>query len=147
MELEIVVFIVKKRNELFKKYYETHNCAVRLYKNGLTEDEARQLEKELIAKYRPFCNQTPGGERTNGKKISEKLKGRQFSDEHRQHLSEAARIQWQNNPIKINCKEVAVLDKDRNLIKKFDAKYKVGIWLNDEFGYGKTFESNSTKDR
>lgn len=80
----------------------------------MIEEEPRQLEKELIAKYHPCCNQTLGGERTNGKKISKALKGRQFFDEHRQHLSEAAKIQWQNNPIKINCKEVAVLDKDKN---------------------------------
>ena len=130
-------FQTKQRSDLFKKYYEENDCAVRLVRTGLTEDEARQIEREYIAELNPCCNQTKGGERTNEKKISKALTGRQFSDEHRQHLSEAAKIQWQNNPIKINCKEVVVLDKDKNLIKKFDAKYKVGIWLNDEFGYGK----------
>jgi hypothetical protein len=131
------MFHLKQRSDKFKEYYNYNSCDVKVYKSGLTEDEARQLERELIAKYKPCCNQTPGGERTNGKKISESLKGRKFSDEHRKNLSKAAKEQWKNNPILVNNKEVAVLDKEGNQIRKFDAKYHVGIWLHKEFGYGK----------
>lgn len=130
-------FQTKQRSDLFKQYYEENGCAVRLVRTGLSEDEARQLEREYIAELNPCCNQTKGGERTNGKKISESLKGRVYSDEHKRHLSEAAKLQWMNNPILINNKKVVVLDESYNLVKEFDAKYKVGIWLHNELGYGK----------
>lgn len=60
------MFHLKQRSNKFKEYYNNNNCDVKVYKSGLTQDEARQLERELIAKYKPCCNQTKGGERTNG---------------------------------------------------------------------------------
>lgn len=130
-------FHTKQRNKLFKNYIEINKCAVRLFKTGLNEEEARQWERILIEEFKPCCNMTRGGERTNGKKISESLKGRTFSDEHKKKLSTAAKKQWTESPIEINNKSVTVYDSKLNLIKKFDAKYHVGIWLHNEFGYGK----------
>jgi hypothetical protein len=130
-------FQIKQRSQLWKRYYSENDCSVRLIHSGLSEEEARKFERHYIEVINPCCNQTRGGERTNGKKISESLKGRTFSDEHKKNLSKAAKLQWIENPIVINNKKVAVRDKDFNLIKEFDAKFQVGIWLHDELGYGK----------
>ncbi len=46
-------------------YYEDNNYAVRLVRTGLTEDEARQLEREYIAELNPCWNQIKSRERTN----------------------------------------------------------------------------------
>lgn len=138
-------FHTKQRNDLFKKYYEENECAVRLYRSNLDIDEAVQLERDLIFNFKPCCNISKGGDRTNGEKISESLKGRSFSDQHKENLSKAAKLQWKNRSRLINNKTVVVLDKEGNTIKKFEAKYQIGIWLHDEFGYGKHARSAQRK--
>lgn len=127
----------KQRNELFKKYYRNNKCKSYIYKKELDINEARQLEKELISKYKPCCNMTRGGERTNGPLISERLKGRIFTEEHRKKLSKATKLQWEEGVFDKNCKHVMVLDENRNIIKEFNSKYKIGKWLHEEFEYGK----------
>jgi len=135
----------KKRNDLFKEYYEGNECEVLLLNTGLSEDEGVQLEKDLIKAINPCCNMTKGGERTNGRKISESLKGRLFSNQHKKNLSKATKLQWKNRSRLINNKTVVVLDKEGNIIKKFKAKYQIGIWLYEEFGYGKHARSAQRK--
>lgn len=137
----------KKRNDLFKEYYKGNECEVLLLKIGLSEDEGVQLEKDLIKALNPSCNMTKGGERTNGRKISESLKGRPFSDQHKKNLSKAAKLQWENRSRLINNKNVVVLDKEGNTIKKFKAKYQIGIWLHEELGYGKHARSAQRNSR
>ncbi|KAB2489974.1 GIY-YIG nuclease family protein [Priestia endophytica] len=128
-------FHTKQRNKLFKKYYQENNCAVRLLKTGLSEDEARKLEIKLIEELNPCCNMTKGGERTNGERISKSLKGKKHTVEHKNNVSRAI-SEWHQEKIR-NSKEVMVLDQNLNIIKIFEAKYQVGIWLHNEFGYGK----------
>lgn len=140
-------FNVRNRSPLFKEYYESNNCAVRIYERGLSDLEAKRLEKELIAKYNPCCNQTKGGERTDGKKISEALKGRTLSEEHKKNLSIAAKKQWENKPIMINNKQVIVFDKVTKDFYYFEAKYKVGEWLHKEFDISKNPRSAERKVR
>lgn len=137
-------FHTKQRNELFKKYYEENDCAVRIVRSNLSIEEGIQLERELISVLKPCCNISKGGDITNGKKISESLKGRTFSESHRKNLGKAAKLQWKENKTKIaevNRKKVIVLDEEKNLIKEFDAKYHLGIWLHEELGYGKHWRS------
>lgn len=54
------------RNTYFKNYLNKYNCDVLKVKIDLDEDEAFELEKELIKKYRIIgqcmCNFTDGGE-------------------------------------------------------------------------------------
>lgn len=72
-----------------------------LYEN-LSEDEAKELEKHSILMYNSNCreygyNLTGGGDGTLGipcsketrAKISKKLKGRKFTNEHKKHMSES----------------------------------------------------------
>lgn len=128
-------FQTKQRNKHFKKYYEENECAVRLVKTGLQEEDARQLERKLIEEYNPCCNMTKGGERTNGKKISKSLTGRTHTEEHRKNVSEAIK-RWHQEKIR-NSKQIFVFDKELNIIKTFEAKYLLGEWLHSQFGYGK----------
>lgn len=127
-------FNIKKRSTEFKEYYRSNRCTVRIYESGLEYDEARQLEVKLIEKYNPCCNKSSGGERTNAELISKKLKGRKLSESHKKNLSKAAKKQWRKNPIKSICKEVIVLDKNKEIVKRFDRKYKVEEWFYEQ-GY------------
>lgn len=45
-------FEIRHRNEIFQDYYALHPCQVRIIKNNMLEDEAFQLEKETINKYK-----------------------------------------------------------------------------------------------
>ena len=135
----------KRRNHLFKEYFKESKCEVLLLKTGLSEDEGVQVEKILIKAINPCCNMTKGGERTNGIKISESLKGRTFSNQHKENLRKAAILNWKNRSRLINNKAVVVLDKEGNTIKRFKAKYQMGIWLHEEFGYGKNARSAQRK--
>jgi hypothetical protein len=135
-------FEVKKRNKLFLQYYQENSCAVRIYKASLQYNEARELEMDCIAELKPSCNISRGGELTNGEKISKALKGRKLSESHRKKLKYAAESQKR---MMINSKKVVVLDKGKNIIKSFDAKYQIGIWLHEELGYGKNPRSAQRK--
>lgn len=57
---------ITQRNNYFKNYYNKYPCDVRLIKTNLKEEDAFNLEKELIKKYRNNnqckCNLTDGGE-------------------------------------------------------------------------------------
>jgi len=54
-----------QRNNYFKNYYNKYNCAVRKVKTDIEENEAFELEKETIEKYRDInqckCNLLDGG--------------------------------------------------------------------------------------
>lgn len=106
-----------KNNVINKILKENLNVIVDYYKTDLQEDEAHNLEIELISKIGrrdlgtgPLTNLTAGGEGVSGyirsvesrkklnqeridsgiyNKIAEKNKGRKFSDEHRKKLSES----------------------------------------------------------
>lgn len=55
-----------ERNNYFKNYYNKYNCNVRKIKENLEEQNAFDIEKELIKQYRKIgqcrCNITDGGE-------------------------------------------------------------------------------------
>ena len=59
---------IKQRNQYFKNYYNKHKCTVRKIKTDLLENEAFELEINLIDKYRKIgqcqCNLADGGEGT-----------------------------------------------------------------------------------
>lgn len=88
--------------------YNTHNCDVRMVFENLSETEAFEKEKELIAHYRKnfpkyrLTNQTDGGEGVSGWIASTEYRelmreknlgegnpnyGNKWSDEQKQHLS------------------------------------------------------------
>ena len=56
---------VEGRNEYFTRYYNKYNCDVRKVKSNILEEEAYDLEIELIKKYRELgqcvCNFQDGG--------------------------------------------------------------------------------------
>lgn len=57
---------ILQRNNYFKNYYNKYKCDVRKVKTELEENEAFELEKELIEKYRKLgqckCNLADGGD-------------------------------------------------------------------------------------
>lgn len=59
---------IKQRNNYFKNYHNKYKCDVRKIKEQMTEQDAFDLEIELIAKYKKIdqckCNITDGGEGT-----------------------------------------------------------------------------------
>ncbi|SFG70562.1 hypothetical protein [Sporolactobacillus nakayamae] len=136
---------VKNRNKLFKAYYRKNKCDVRVYKADLSYDEGRQLEIDQIKELKPCCNMTKGGEKTDGAKISKALTGRTLTQEHRDNVSKGIQQWYKERAAEgkrtINGRKVAVLDKDMKVVRTFDAKYKVGIWLHDELGYGHDWRS------
>lgn len=140
---------VRNRNRLFKSYYRKNNCSVRIYKDGLTYDEGRQLEMDQIELLKPCCNMTKGGEKTNGAKISKALTGRTLSQKHKDNVSRGIKQWYKERATEgkrtLNGKKVAALDRDRNIVQTFDAKYKVGIWLHKEHGYGNNERSAQRK--
>ncbi len=94
------------RNNFFKNIVNAYsdNVDVKIYKDGLTEQEAWDLEKTLIAQYKAigqcktnFHEGGRGGYTGNynnperSRKISEALKGKAFTEEHRANLAKANR--------------------------------------------------------
>ena len=55
--------VIVGRSKAFIKYYNEHNCASEIIKNNMNEEEAYQMEKELIAecKSNVLCNLDEGG--------------------------------------------------------------------------------------
>lgn len=55
--------VINGRSKAFIKYYNEHNCAYHIVKNGLNEEDAYKLEKESIAncKSNVLCNLDEGG--------------------------------------------------------------------------------------
>ena len=112
-----------ERNDHHDRISNRHGHKVVIIKNNLNEDEAFELEREIIEDYvftfgygidiegyRDFSNKkyltncTWGGEGISGmhhseeskKKMSESMKGKQFSEEHKQRMSES--LKGRNSP-------------------------------------------------
>ena len=97
------------RNDVWKRISKKANVTVIIHKDGLTEDEAFELESKLInahgRKYNSriscgtLCNMTDGGDGSIGiirsietrKKLSEAMKGKKASDETKNKMSESAK--------------------------------------------------------
>lgn len=77
-----------KRNRFFIRYVNAHDCEPMIIKNGLTEKEAFDLEKETIAEYRLLsqceCNFEDGG----GDSGSARLFGEMNPMWHKTHTKE-----------------------------------------------------------
>lgn len=74
----------RRRNKMFKDIYSTHKCGVRKIKEGLTEQEAFELEVEKIKYYREnttyrLSNQTVGGAGGNTRKYYSKEQLEEYS--------------------------------------------------------------------
>jgi hypothetical protein len=92
-----------RRNDIWDKIVAKTEYEVQIIKEGLTWEEACQMEKDLINEYGRIdkgtgilANLTDGGDGAVGlirteehcKKISESLTGRQLSEEHKKNTSE-----------------------------------------------------------
>jgi hypothetical protein len=127
---------VKKRISNGKKYtgllgqavstYGWENFSYEVIKDGLSLNEAKSLERKLISDLNTTnhllgFNQTSGGEcmfvghkqtEDTRKKISNSMKHRKFSDEHRRRISQS------KSGTNHHCaKPVYQYDKDGNLVK------------------------------
>lgn len=93
----------KRRNKMFKDFYNSHNCDVRIVKNNLTEQKAFEIEKETISYYRNntdyrLSNRTDGGNGGNTHKHYSKEK----MDEYLLKSSKSRKgkvNQGENNPM------------------------------------------------
>jgi hypothetical protein len=92
------------RNKLWRRIVEKHGLIVEISSRGLTPENAKSIEIELIKKYGridnkdgTLCNMTSGGDgiidckRTEEwkRRISEAKKGKKFSESHKFKLSKA----------------------------------------------------------
>lgn len=94
---------VKRRNKMFKDIYSIHDCDVRKIKEGLTEQEAFDLEVQTIKYYKEntsyrLSNQTAGGSGGNTRKY--------YNEEQLKEYSKKASLkrkgiinQGKNNPM------------------------------------------------
>lgn len=111
---------ISHRNILFKNYYNTHNCNVRIIFNNLSEEDAFKKEIETIKYYKEntnykLTNRTNGGEGSSGLIVSdefrEKMKqlvmgeknpnyGHKWTEEMKQNLREKMKNRYdgENNP-------------------------------------------------
>lgn len=83
---------LSKRNHFFQCIYRTHECAVRKIAEHLSEQEAFDKEREMIAYYRThtsyrLTNQTDGGDGSSGYRMTEQQK---------QNIGMASKRKWQN---------------------------------------------------
>lgn len=95
---------LRNRNEYFKAIYNKYECAVRIVKNNLSNEEACKLERQLIAKSwkkgEAYCNLAEGGQGFSSgllnpsklypeKYLGDKngFYGRKHSDETKQKIS------------------------------------------------------------
>lgn len=94
---------VRRRNKMFKDIYSTHDCSVRKIKEGLTEQEAFDLEVETIKYYKEntsyrLSNQTIGGSGGNTRKFYNKEQLKEYSE--KASLKRKGKInQGENNPM------------------------------------------------
>lgn len=94
----------RRSNFLLNKIHKTGTPLIIIYKKGLSEKKAFNIEKELIKrigrrdlKTGPLCNLTDGGEGISGHshssetkvKISKTHKGIKLTEDHKKKLSEA----------------------------------------------------------
>lgn len=77
-----------ERNDHWQKTFKKHGCNVDIAASGLSECEAFELEKILIAKFQSdkLCNKTIGGEGVSGYKFTEEQKKR-LSESHKGHVA------------------------------------------------------------
>lgn len=94
---------VSRRNEIFKEYYNTHNCAVDRVEFFETEEEALQREHELIVEYKAkneaIANLDYGGK--GGLSFSWTPEMRKYKSIHNPMKDESQRKRMsENNPMK-----------------------------------------------
>lgn len=87
---------ISNRNKFFKDMYSSHACDVRKIYENLTEDEAFELERDVVLWYREntnyrLTNQTDGGEGSSGWNPPQ---------EFREKQSKIHKEQWQDEEFK-----------------------------------------------
>lgn len=88
-----------ERNTHWTNTFKKHGCVVEIIKENLSEQDAFELEKQLVAEYagKKLCNKTDGGEGVSGyrftkeqiKRLSESHKGLIISEESKRKMSES----------------------------------------------------------
>ena len=105
-----------------------HGYIAEIIQNGLSEEQAFKLEKELIALYKEqgLCNLTDGGEGTSGLVVSEKtkslLKKIRSKKEYRDNLSKKAKERYLDPEFKRKFTEAR-----RLIMAREDVKEKIRI--------------------
>lgn len=135
-------------------YYGWDNFSHEIIAKNLTENEAMQMERELIAKYNTMdqnygYNQTSGGEIDKEyteevrKKISDAAIQNCSTAERRKILSEQAKRQWENNEYKEKMRQIAKdMWQDEEYREKMISKFKSAVGENNPF-YGKQHTDES----
>lgn len=141
-----------KRNDIWQNIVNKTEYSVKIIYEGLTEEEAKKIEIELISKYGKIkeggilSNITNGGDGTSGLKhseetkriIKEKRKNQVFSDETKSNLSKV-RL---GNKYAMGCKH----SKEKNVFKSRNQRGKFGGIIVRTDKEGESVEFSSIKD-
>lgn len=130
-----------KKNKFFMDMYNAHECDVRIICDNLTENEAFEKEKEIIAYYRNnteyrLTNVTDGGEGVSGWIPSDELKQRQ---------SVISKERWQNDEFK---ERMIAIRNDENSVyqsKEFRNKISQIVQGTNNPNYGNTWNEEQRK--
>lgn len=122
----------QNRNTYWRNIVKSAGYEVEVIMDNLTEEAAFQKEVEFIKLYKNcgYCeaNKTDGGEGTTGFKHTEatkqKLKGRKFSEDHKQKLREANLGKKLSEERKRTISESLKGDKNPSSGKKFSDTHK-----------------------
>ena len=105
----------KYRGKKWKEVTYGKQYVIEIVRDSLTEDEAFQLEKDLIDKFKPICNILPGG-RTNGITSSEHQKEFYKTEQGLVKRDKLSKRMKENNPMFSEDKKQ--LQRERNLGSK-----------------------------
>lgn len=162
-----------KRNRLWRNIAEKHGVRASIYKDNLSEEEAFQIESELIVRFGRIDNKsgclanlTDGGEGMSGhvrssetiEKVRVKHIGRKLSDETKLKISVATKSRY-TEILKYlsDTNEYVFINKNGNTFKgtrlSFKSEYGVNIddlfskkSVNSLLGWGYVRDGESTQD-
>lgn len=124
-----------KKNKYFMDMYNTHKCDVRIVFDKMTEKEAFNKEKELIAYYRKnteyrLTNVTDGGEGTSGWKAT---------DDFKQKQSKLNKEKWQTEEYR--AKMTAIRNDENGVYKSKEFSEKISQLVQGEYNpnYGNSW--------
>ena len=105
----------KYRSKKWKEETRGRQYTVSIIQDNLTEDQAYELEKELVEKHKPVCNIAPGGI-TNGITSSEHQKEFYKTEEGQVKREKLSKRMKENNPM--FSEEKKQIQRERNLGSK-----------------------------
>lgn len=116
----------KKRNKFFTDIYNTHDCDVRIVQDNLSEEDAFQKEKDLIAYYRNntdfrLSNITDGGDGASGYV---------HSPEVREKISESSKKRWEDESFRD--KMLAIRRDENGPYKSVEFRKKISSLVQGE---------------